>query len=35
MKPKHEQNKPFYQIHDHTPQQPEDEGSRRKRWRKW
>src|ERR1017187_10356761 len=26
MKPKPEPNKPFYQIHDHTPQQPEDEG---------
>ena len=26
MKPKNNPNKPFYQIHDHTPQQPEDEG---------
>jgi hypothetical protein len=25
MKSPHEPNKPFYQIHDHTPQQPEDE----------
>src|ERR1700730_589233 len=26
MKPKNEQDKPLYQIHDHTTQQPEDEG---------
>src|SRR5262245_46883879 len=26
MKSKSAQNKPVYQIHDHTPQQPEDEG---------
>jgi uncharacterized protein (TIGR00730 family) len=26
MNPKHEPNKPFFQIHEHTPQQPEDEG---------
>ncbi len=26
MKPNREPNKPFHQIHDHTPQQPEDEG---------
>src|ERR1017187_8367042 len=26
MTPNHEQNKSFHPIHDHTPQQPEDEG---------
>jgi uncharacterized protein (TIGR00730 family) len=26
MKSPQEPNKPFYQIHDHTPQQPDDEG---------
>src|SRR5260370_17411725 len=26
MTSKREQDKPFYQIHDHTPQQPEDDG---------